>query len=718
MRLTHLSIRNLKNHQRTDMDVPKLLALAGENGDGKTAVLSAIKLGVLGHDPAIGRKLEATRQLITVGADQATVGLSFDDGFGIERKCGESMNVKVLPPRGERTLAEMQSRIDEETGSFVVSFDLAAFLALSAEKRRAWLLDILPRSAVDLDQAMWRRWLGFEDAEDFIRRAIDKLWTERVLAKQSVLDGLASAIEYTREAFNAAERDRLAQVKVSEAAERDAIAVARVETPDPAELDRLQIELAAIEQRRGELAERAAEADRAAERIRRRAHDRQVVVMRTQTAERELADAEVRLRAAQRSDDPTLAAALESERVVRQEIARTEAPTDNDLADAREAVEQAHRRSRAQRDAVQWAAEGVAVARGAEQDVRRRLTELEGRDACPLCGTRGDIDALREQLREDLGAKVQATLAAADELEAANTRQRELDAAYERAGEAVLAIEARRGHAQDLVQKLQFVQREIERIRDLNERTVKDIAAQVERHRETLAAARGELERMDAEKLPDPSDADVSAELEDLADRGAGVRDRIRALQEAQRAAGKAEAIRERADAERKQLELLTAKREALYALLNAQQRLRAHVIQQLVGPVESTAAELLGAIDERKRFRFVFEREGKDTFDFGFEEDGIFRSYDAASTGEDAFLAVVLVASLIAAVQPGWRVLLVDNAESIDNERRRWLQIALARLADRFDNVILAGCCKFAEVEGWGVVQVRDVVGALSVAA
>jgi len=86
-----------------------------------------------------------------------------------------------------------------------------------------------------------------------------------------------------------------------------------------------------------------------------------------------------------------------------------------------------------------------------------------------------------------------------------------------------------------------------------------------------------------------------------------------------------------------------------------------------------------------------------------------VFRSYDAASTGEDAFLAVVLVAALISACGPAWSVLLVDHIEGVYDRRRRDLMAALTSLSERIGNVIVAGCCSFEAIEGWAIQDMEE---------
>lgn len=664
-RLTHLGVSGLKNHRRTELAIPQLLALTGPNGAGKSSITQAVTIGILGHDPAIGKKLDATRRLVSPGRDRAVIALSFDDGFAIERSIGRSMEIEVQPAKRENTLDQMQERINEETGSFLLSFDLAAFLALSAEKRRAYLLGTLPRDLVELDEVIFRTRLGYEEAEPVIQRAIDKLWMEDVVANRSLADGLAAAIDHTRSRTNDIEQARRNQVTISAAADAEARTSTMAES-DPARLPNLQSELQSVQQQIGELQERRSAADQAETEIRRRQHDRQVLESR-------------------------LAAAARDVELIQEDLTHPIA-TDEELAALEEAARHAEVKSRSQRDAVTYAGEQRAARKAELENITTRLQQLEGKTSCPTCGSLSNVSDVRCQLETDM----RATLDAIEAAEARYTAALEQQAEYDRAADSA--------------------RNELAKVRAARQARV-----QAEGHL-SVAKNRHEMvsEQLRTFEMPGATSFTIDdvATLSELGRHAAELRAEIEIEQQKLRAAGKAEAARDRADAELHKLEQATARADALKGLLGSLQKLRAHVIEQLVGPVEATANEILSAIDPAKTFKFLFEREGRDTFDFGFEENGVFRSYDAASTGEDAFLAVVLVASIIAAVKPAWRVLLVDNAESIDADRRSDLMGALAGLRDRFDNVILAGCCDFVAHPAWQIVDVEELTSSRAAVA
>ncbi len=665
--LTRIHIRGLKNHRDTELSVPKFLALEGPNGSGKSAVLQAIRIGVLGYDPEIGRPLQATRKLLPPGVPEASVTLSFSDGFAISRTFGASTEIELAPvDRERRTLAEKNSRIEKELGTFVPSFDLAAFLDLSAEKRREFLLKLLPRTASDLDEEKWREWLGYESGDRPTREAITWLWNRKVLESASLLDGLAAALEATKAKFNEAEQERRDQQSVADSAAIDAEHSTTGSTFDPERLPRLQVELQELEQRAGALAAAAERAERLGTQLRTREHQSTVLDMRIKTARESIERAEREL------PDVRFDAAV--------------------IAAARAAADQAARKARSQPEAVRYLSEQLGVVRERRQSLERRYAELEGKSDCPVCGTPTNEVRGLEQLIEDRRAAVAQERELERQLAIAQDLQRDLNAEQSRAAGVLSDLEAAARRSDLLEQKL----------RD-----------------QRVALAEALADQVVFNELPAISiDAPDQVELSTVRSRIREVHAAIKEDQDLARMAGRADADRERADRERNKLLTLQAKADQLKALKTAQEKLRAHVIVQLVQPVEQAANDLLQAIDPAKEFRFLFERENRSEFDFGFIEAGVFRSYDAASTGEDAFLAIVLVTALIQVVQPAFRILMVDNAEAVDDQRRRFLQLALARSAHLFDNVILAGCCHFAEVDGWEVLDPSRVARAIAGAA
>jgi len=676
--LTHIQADGLKQLRGVDLPVSRLMAFTGPNGAGKTSILNAVRIAVLGKEPSVENTLAGLRQLAPTG--EFEVGLTFADGFGIRRKIGSSKATTVTPPKGEKLESQKEARIREETGAFTPAFDLGEFLSLSAERRREALFKMLPRDGTILTEAVFRDWLGYDQADDLVQRAIAKLWLDKVLDAESPIDGLASAIDYTRGRFNDAEKARLDQVAVVEKCDRLAES-ATVSSEQAAaageDLDALQAELAAATERLGELQARAN--DVAAAERRRAARDEQLrdLVGRVKSARERIAVLET---------SPATAPA--------------DGPTAEQLEQATSIVDGARDSLNQTKLALNLIESRMTAAAQRVRQAQERRDRLGAANACPVCGTEGaDLDAMREQLEEAVSAAEAEVADIAAERRAAETA---VDAQKQILEEAMAARTA-----------LQAEARRIQSARDQVAAAAEEISA-LRARLEGYEQRQAELAAEEIETPPPADQAALTAAIQEVS----GIRGRISAEQQRRdqvsRAQGKAEAERERADRERQDLQVKTARAAALKSVFTALQKLRGHVIQQMIAPVEETAAQILADIDPAKRFRIVFERENRDVFDYGFEQDGEFRGFIAASEGEGALLTMVFVAALIAAVQPAWPLLMIDGVEKVDDfdgvHHRRALMDALARISHRFGNVLVAGCVDFGQPEGWTVVDVREL--------
>ena len=134
MRPTSLAITGLKCWRDKTLELGPFTAIQGPNGSGKTAIIQAVRLAMLGYDPETGRKLDQTRKLIAPDAvkETATIGLSFSNGFGILRRFGKTMKTQVLPSRGEDTGALCQQRNAEGTGGRGVWLERATICDVAA----------------------------------------------------------------------------------------------------------------------------------------------------------------------------------------------------------------------------------------------------------------------------------------------------------------------------------------------------------------------------------------------------------------------------------------------------------------------------------------------------------------------------------------------------------------------------------------------------------
>lgn len=707
--LTRVSLDRIRNHRGTVIEVGQLTAFVGPNGSGKTSIADAIDIGVMGYVPKLGKQLMATRTLLPSDAREGSVALVYDSGLAISRRFGRSMETRVAPPKGESKESDFQTRIDEETGAFLPAFDLGAFTGLSAEKRRAWLLATLPRSAVDLTVETWRHWLGYADADPGIQQAIDRVWTTIVTQEQSILDGLASALEYTREKMNEAERKRRDQEAVVEAADRSAIELSQRPAPDAATIERLEAELAAAERLRGELDQQLREAEEQGRAVRQAAHEVRVAEMRAGRAREALAATET---ASSAFDPATDSAVTEARRALEQAeaAAADRGPGEDDVIVADSAVHRAERKAQSQRAAVAYTTEQLARAKSEFLAAKNLFEALRDHATCPTCGS-ADIVGAAERAEAATRPLEEAYERAQRDQEIATRQQDACDAAVSRARRALEEVRARRDAAAKAAAALDTARAALEQAEQKARDRAERLAGGVERARQDVDRCDAELERLRGIAGGEEPDTSEVAERRDAAAAETmRIRDDLREMRAQLADAAKAEGERERADRERAALSRLEARAAALKDLHSAQQRLRGEVIAQLVEPIEQAGNEVLQTIDPAKRFRFLFEREQRPVMDFGFEEDGEFRAFSTASTGEGAFLAVVFVAALMRACAPRWRYLRIDNAEHLDRTAQKRLMAAIARLRAHFDNVMLFGCWPFADVDGWQIIDVEQL--------
>lgn len=665
MRPTSLALRGLKSWRDVEFPLFPLTAISGPNGSGKSAVLEAVRLALLGYEPGVGKQLQATRKLVNEELGAADIGLSFDTGFAIRRRFGTDTDTQVMPSRGESTGRACQERINIETGGLVVSLDLGEFLELSDEKRRAWLFEHLPSESAQLDWATFAKWTDAEGST--LGEVVQSLWTHSVVSAKNAVVGLSSAIEVAHRRFLEADRQRQAQAKVVLRSEEILRATPKPATPPDGELEEAHQRVAGLNQRIGE-----ARAGREA---------LEAVRARIQRARDELNRAERQ---------------AEHTRTVRDDLslqleAEGEVPDDGDrparLKNLQGRLEGLHG-SKAE------ATERVAAARARVHELRGREQEMDRHGACPYASlgcttdTGAILSAVREQLRQDqvdAAARLEAEVQAESqvfELIKADTQERNAVQLE------LSALDTCRQNRKALAASV-----------DAKNVLLKELEERAEIHRRDLAAAEREASALQED------DALTGLYRERDAAEAA-----LRELTVAREQRVKYETLQEAHKRESEVLERREAEARELKELDGNLARLRAHVIQRMIDPLCQEADQILRSIDPAKSFRFIFEREpDRPTMDFGFEQDGVLRLYDAASKGERVMLAVAFLGAIISVVAPPMRLLVVDDAEQLDPVRRRRLMEALAAMSDRWDAVIIAGACRL-EGPGWHQLQLGAV--------
>jgi chromosome segregation ATPase len=695
--LTQLSVDGLKNHHGTTLNLGRLTAIEGPTGSGKSAILEAIRVGVLGHEPGLPKNLGGVRMLSSGG--DIHIAMTFSDGFGFRRVFGAEEEIELFPPIAERLLAEKQDRIRKELGTFIPSFNLGVYLAKSAEKRHEYVFGLLPREWTNLDIQRFRAAVEYEEAEAVWQASFDRLWQNQVVTAESPIEGLASAIAYVHEKFLAAENDRQKQKPVSEAAHVEALRVAEeLGQYDPGALARYQDVLAKMEGDLAVLEQR--KRDRADIEARRSAHQRRLEVVRSRsiTLTKQLEDVTVRLKELR---DP----ARDESQAIEQRLSEARARHAEDLGEIKGRMDAEAVRVEDLRAEARQLADRLEHVKEQRESIARQLADLLP-DVCPTCGGKVDTAEERRRLEGALEASEKALHFTANASAHRTQDVAEAEQALARIREEGLEAADRAAAELDVLKVRKGV------IESAGSERVA-LAGQYDQIEDQLRFTNTELDRLEKEEIPPLEGAETDREAE-IREEIAEARRAIALLQDQARRRGRLEALEAYSVTQQAELDRRTALARRLKEVLEMVRGLRAEMVEEMLAPVETTARAMLERIDPEKRFRFVYEREGRDVLDFGFEEAGQLRSYQTASSGQKAYLMVVFVAALIAAVQPAWSVLLVDDVEKVSDEYRPDLLHALGTLSDRLGNIIVAGCSRLDYgIPGWEVINVGTLESA-----
>ena len=651
MRPTSLAVRGLKCWTDETLELGQLTAIQGPNGSGKTAWIQALRLALLGYDPETGRQLDKTRKLISPDAEKETaeIGLSFDNGFGIRRRFGSKTSTQVLPSRGESTGRECQARIDEETGGLVVSLDLATFFDLSDEKRRAWLFEHLPSAGAELTWETFAEWTDVTIESEGVTRS---LWDHNVQGAPNAVVGLGSAIEAARREFLEVDRMRQAQ---SQVVERGAELLRVEDAPKPVddgELKEIEERLASTNQRIGET--------RAGREAREAIQGR--IGVSTLKASRTGNKIE-HVRHVLRDLVEQLGAMAEADTRERE----------GEVADLEADVERLQ-------DIHAEAATRATTARSTVTTLEAQKTRVEQYGPCPyaMLGCEQDTEGMRGHILTGLGEELVEARDLSDTETAAEVAAREdSSAASERAARVRLEIR----DAEDLVRRRVALEQGIAS----KETVLTELEERADIHVEAQKTAEAELEALGSD--------DALSGLYGQRDTLVGDRTLVQKRIEAVVRHSERVAAHEREEGE---LKHRTKRATWLKELDGNLRRLRGHVIQAMIEPLQEEAETILATMDPRKTFRFIFERGNAATLELCFVEDGVTRLFDAASKGERVMLTVAFLGALLAVINPPMKLLVIDDIEQLDDDRRRRLLVGLAELRNRFDGVIVAGACHF----------------------
>ena len=163
--LASVRLENVKRWLAADIKISRGTILHGRNGSGKTAIIQAIQLGVLGYVPGYPARVPVAE----LAAPGKTVAAELLDasGWGVRREfaideAGRSKQKMRLGAKPAATLEDGESAIDAHWGRLAVALDLAEFLASSPDKQAAAIFALSRAGVSGWDPAAFLRAAALE----------------------------------------------------------------------------------------------------------------------------------------------------------------------------------------------------------------------------------------------------------------------------------------------------------------------------------------------------------------------------------------------------------------------------------------------------------------------------------------------------------------------------------------------------------------------------
>jgi chromosome segregation ATPase len=189
MNITELTLDHFKGISET-LELSQLNVLLGPNGSGKSGILQAIQYAVMGNTQ-FGYTADAVAHL--AGPAGCSVRVMLDAGgfewkraLNIDRHKDTKSSWLDIPGTQVRGVREAEPILQGKVGAFAPMFDLHSFLALSADKRRSFVLELCARGTGEtVDQEDMRARLVMEIGKALLGPGtVDTLGTaEAVLAR-------------------------------------------------------------------------------------------------------------------------------------------------------------------------------------------------------------------------------------------------------------------------------------------------------------------------------------------------------------------------------------------------------------------------------------------------------------------------------------------------------------------------------------------------------
>lgn len=391
MRITQVRAENLKGRSFIH-DLSAEVAIVGENFTGKTSIIDAIRLALIGYIPELGKLPKSTRQLMS---DQfMSVHLELDNGAA-------NADFEI----NETSEHSLPWKIDRKE---IPLLNAASYFAMTERERYQYVFNIAKtpetftaQSICDELRAIHFEQSGTEEAKKSMINYVADAFVGR-----SIQEGLQAAIDKMAELF-----------KRFNTRSKDTQGAIRVMT----ELKNRQEAMAGN-------AKQFLEAERAAMAVARDAWDALNLVRRRVIDAQKFQERREKMKRLAESVNDT----SETEKLERliKEATATMKPlvqsnfTEGDLVRLRATV-------------TDDTAEFNEYSRKLKEALEGRQ-KLEGQVECPYCGAKGGLDLLRQKLQDAISFNSGAKLGSGKRLEQASKNLAEAEADYKAAQEALI----------------------------------------------------------------------------------------------------------------------------------------------------------------------------------------------------------------------------------------------------------------------------------------